>query len=144
MYSIESDEKNRFPAHGKVTFNILEGNIFHYTCEGPFNEEAVDAISRLLMAVVQEHPGRREIIEMTHSCLGIPDFYSRFDSVVAEFSRKNLQATCTACVVAGHVEGLELTIPHFRATYAKAGVPFEHFSAMQTAIEWVNEFPASD
>lgn len=112
-------DRGRFRAHGEARVQV-RGRVMHFTAQGPWNAELMDALNRTLGQAVTELPpdGRFvDIIEVHGSALMTPDALARLQRLVDDAVARGYGSKATALVMADDVEGRALMLPKLLAVY---------------------------
>lgn len=127
-----------FPAHGRVVFTMSECCVVG-DARGPFNEELVAQLQRLLPGLLQQLAGR----EWTHLCrfhesaLCSPETLRALQAMLVSLAAAGMAPVRCAYVMGDDVEGASLMLPLFEQGFRHAGIGFAGFADEAAARAWL-------
>ncbi len=137
--SIDDYAHGLFRPHGQVEL-WLEGSVLRIVAEGPFNREAVQAVSRAmhdLLAGVMPGKPFAVLLEMRVSLLASPDALAAFEEFLRTMSGAQIAPKVVAYVVAPDIECRSLMLPLYAAIYARHQRLFAAFETQAEAEAWL-------
>lgn len=127
-----------FPAHGRVAF-ALAANRLSGDARGPFNEELVAQLRRLLPSLIQQLNGAPwdHLCRFHDSALCSPEALSALGALLTELAQAGMAPRRTAYVMGAEVEGASLMRPLFEQGFQRAGLVFRGFDNEADAVAWL-------
>lgn len=127
-----------FPAHGQVVFQLTERFVLA-DARGPFNEELVGQLKRLVPSLVQQLQGRPwdHLCRFHDSALCSPEALGALGQMLGELVTAGLAPARCAYVMGAEVEGAGLMQPLFERSFRGAGIEFRGFEDEAQARAWL-------
>ena len=143
-YSSEHFSADPFKAHGRFDIRC-DGDVVLQCAEGPFNLEAVLALTQARQAAAQDWGAARHrhatITVFQGSMLMSPDALEAYASALrADMDVRYASgqpAPVMACVAGRWLEGRALMLPHFAKLHADLNIRWQAFEVMLAARVWV-------
>lgn len=140
-YSTDEFNTERFHLHGRVSLSFLDEHIVKYTAKGPFNEEMIAAVAKLLEEHIvpfkQHTPLWGEIVVFEESCMISDETLGIFEGLIQKLKAQNLTAAVAAFVFPEGIEGASLMPSRYAQAYEKIAMPFEVFKDEEAGLAWL-------
>ena len=141
--SHSTDDFNQLPfrAHGRLELQRV-GNTIVYHAQGPFNLEAIVALSKARLAGLADWgPEARNavIVEFETSMLMSTEALQAYSLGLRSHFKQGDPPLAVAWVVPPEVEGRHIMLPLFARIYAETEVPWKSFEDFDAAMNWIDQ-----
>lgn len=131
-----------FKPHGRSKIRSI-GEIFSITTEGPFNLEAVEAVNRTRVALLESKPPTHAYVYInvfSNSVLMSPEALAAYQAGLQQaYGGSYLPPSAMAWVFPEGVEGGAIMKPLYEKLFAAVGIAFQIFQTAEAAQVWVQQ-----